>query len=307
MKKETDKKKLGYYVLYALSYLHALWPLSVLYILSDILYFFVYHVARYRRKMVRKNLIHSFPRLSEKEISRIERRYYRHLGDYYVETIKLLHISDKEMKKRFVFENIELVDMLAKDDKWVFLALGHYANWEWVTSIGLHLTSDIIPGQIYKKLNNKSFDQLFIKIRSRFNPMSFEKTDTLRAIIGEKQKGKTMIIGFIADQRPPRNYEHYWTTFLNQETLVQTGMERIARKMGFAVAYLDVQKVKRGYYKSRIVTLSPDAGEEPEYAITEKYMRKFEQTILRDPAYYLWSHNRWKFKRKKEYGSHSHE
>ena len=175
--------------------------------------------------------------------------------------------------------------------------MGHYANWEWVPSIGLHTSSYVETAQIYKRLSNPSFDRFFLKIRSRFNPLSIEKNDTLRTIITEKAKGKTMIVGFIADQRPPGHGIHYWTTFLNQDTPMQTGMERIARKMGFSVAYLDIKKVKRGYYRAKIAIITPDASEEPEFSITEKYVQKLEQTILHDPAYYLWSHNRWKFKR----------
>ncbi|MDR1743317.1 MAG: lysophospholipid acyltransferase family protein [Dysgonamonadaceae bacterium] len=294
---KKDKINTGYALLFGISYLHALLPLKALYVLSDILYFFVYHVVRYRRKIVRKNLVNAFPDLSEKEIKAIEKQYYRHLGDYYVETIKILHISDEEMKKRMVFENPEIINQLTKDGRWCFLALGHYANWEWVPSIGLHTPVGLETAQIYKKLKNKSFDRLFFKIRSRFHPLSIEKNDTLRTIIREKEEGKTMIVGFVADQRPQRKSIHYWTHFLHQDTPVQTGMERIARKMGFSMAYLDIKKVKRGYYRAQIVALTPNASQEPEFALTEQYMRHFEQSILRDPACYLWSHNRWKFKR----------
>ncbi|MDR1518155.1 MAG: lysophospholipid acyltransferase family protein [Dysgonamonadaceae bacterium] len=297
MNKETTKDKIGYYLLFGISYLHALLPLRVLYVWSDILYLFVYHVVRYRRKIVRKNLVNSFPELSEKEIGAIEKRYYHHLGDYYMETIKILHISDDEMRRRMVFENPEIMRQLTKDGQWCFLALGHYANWEWVSSIGLHTPDYLKPAQIYKKLKNKSFNRLFFQIRSRFQPLSIEKDDTLRAIVKEKNKGKTLIVGFVADQRPQPNSIHYWTNFLNQDTPVQTGMERIARKMGFSMAFLDVKVAKRGYYRAQIVPLTPNASEEPEFSITEQYMRKFEQTILRDPAHYLWSHNRWKFQR----------
>jgi KDO2-lipid IV(A) lauroyltransferase len=122
----------------------------------------------------------------------------------------------------------------------------------------------------------------------------------MREIIKLRSQGKQVIYGMISDQRPPLYYDQYWTTFLNQDTLTLTGTERIARKTKFAVVYLDIQKTKRGYYSGTFSLISPDASKEPEYAITEMYMRKLEKTILRQPAYYLWTHNRWKFSKKKE-------
>lgn len=295
--RKKSRKRVGYYVLYAVSYLHAMLPFSVLYVLADVLYFFLYYIVRYRRKLVRRNLTNSFPDKTVHEVTRIEKDFYRFLCDYYVETIKLLHISDEEAKKRMRFENAELLNDLTKDGNSCFMGLGHYANWEFVPSIGFYLNSGLAQGHIYKVLNNPDFDQLFLKIRSRFTPKSIEMSDALRTIVGHKQNGKAMVIGFITDQRPPRYYDQYWTIFLNQDTLTLTGMERIARQFGFAVVYLDMQRLKRGYYSGRFRLITTDASTEEEFAVTEKYMRMLEDTIKRDPAYWLWSHNRWKFHR----------
>ena len=178
--------------------------------------------------------------------------------------------------------------------------LGHYGNWEWVPSIGLHVPQDIVKAQIYQRISSKSFDEIFIKIRTRFKSLNIERKETMRRIIKLRNDGEQTLTGFISDQRPPRYYDQYWTKFLNQDTLTLTGAERIAQKTKSSVVYLDIQKTKRGHYSGTFSLIALDASKTPEFAITEVFMRKLEQTILRHPAYYLWTHNRWKFAKKKE-------
>lgn len=294
------KKPIGYHLIYGLLKLHALLPLRVLYIFADILYVLTYHIVRYRRKMVWKNMSNSFPDKTEQEIVKIEKEFYHHFCDYFFETIKLLHISDEEMKQRMQFHGLDLLAEAMTDHKSCIMYLGHYGNWEWVPSIGLHLPQEMVKAQIYQLISSRSFDEIFIKIRTRFKSLNIERKESMRSIIKLRNEGKQVIYGFISDQRPPRYYDQYWTTFLNQDTLTLTGTERIARKTKFAVVYLDIQKIKRGHYSGTFSLISADASQEPEYAITEMYMRKLEKTILRNPAYYLWTHNRWKFAKKKE-------
>lgn len=300
MEEEKPKKSIGYRALYAVVYLHALLPFSVLYVLSDILFFFAYRVVRYRKDLVRKNLKNSFPAKSDKEITTIEKKFYRHLCDYFVETIKTLTLSDEEARKRMKFENPEIINRLTKNGSSCVLSLGHYGNWEWVPSIGLYLMPDVEQGLMYKQLHSEAFDNLFLKIRSRFSPRPIEMKSAFRKMIKLCNDGKKMVIGFLTDQRPPKYLDQYWTRFLNQDTLVQTGMERVARQLSYAVVYLDIEKVKRGYYVGKFYVITPDASQEPEFAIMERYMRKLEETVLHEPAYYLWSHNRWKYQRKQQ-------
>lgn len=290
--------KLQYYILYAYMWLHAILPLRVLYVFSDILYFVVYDLVGYRLKVVRRNLAASFPDKSADELKKIEKEFYHNLCDYYFETIKLLHISDEEISKRMTFNNLELVQKLAKDGNSILTYLGHYGNWEWIPSLNMHLDgTNMQLGQIYRPLKNKAFDLLFLKIRSRFKTFSVPKDDTFRAIIRKRQEGAQTMIGFMSDQTPSVMNIHYWTRFLNQETPFFNGVERIAKQTGFYVCYLDVQRVKRGYYEATVKLISDDPKAEPEFAITEKYVRAMEKTILRAPAYWLWSHKRWKHKR----------
>ncbi len=296
-----NNKGFAFYLLYGVFSLAAMLPFGVLYLISDFLYMIVYHVVGYRKKVVRKNLINSFPNKKEDEIIRIEKKFYRHLCDYGVETIKTLRISDKEIRKRMVFKNPEIINRLTKDGNSCLLSLGHYGNWEWVPSIGLYLLPEVKQGHVYKTLKSKAFDELFLKIRSRFKPKPIEMKRIYRSIIQNRNEGKAMVIGFLSDQRPPKNSsDEYWTMFLNQETKVLTGMERIAHQFGFAVVYLDIKKVKRGYYVGNFSVITADGSGEEKYAIMEKYTRKLQETVFNEPAYYLWSHNKWKWTRKQE-------
>lgn len=285
-----------FYLFYGLVWTLSWLPLGALYLISDLLYFVVYYIVRYRRKVVRENLLRSFPDKSEAEIVKIEKDYYLHLTDTFIETIKLLHISDEEIKKRMYFPNPEELGRFFDAGKSVVILLGHYGNWEWITSVYLNY-KNAVGGELYRPLNNKKIDAFFLKLRSRFGTVNIPKNDALRAIVGYRREGKTFGLGFIADQTPSANNLHYWANFLNQDTPFLNGPERIARSGNYAVVYFDVQKLKRGYYRCDIMTLTENAKETAENELTDKYVELFEKTILRNPAYWLWSHKRWKHHR----------
>ena len=296
MKKET-LQNIVYSPLYLWFKLHALLPLRVLYLLADLLYVPLYYVIRYRRKLVFENMRNSFPDKSEKKLRRLEKQFYHHFCDYIVETIKLLHISEREMRRRMVFEQAEIIDRLLAQNRSIILLLGHFGNWEWITSIPLWFHHpDTFLKQIYRPLDNKWFDRLFLKLRSRFGTSCIAKKDTLRAMLEMKRSGRPSVTGFISDQTPSPTNIHHWTHFLSQDTPVLTGFEKIARKGDFAVLYVDVEIVRRGYYKATIreITLTPN--ELPEFEITDRYTTLMEKTILRNPWAWLWTHKRWKYK-----------
>jgi KDO2-lipid IV(A) lauroyltransferase len=287
-------------IIYTAAFLPALLPLWILYFISDFFYFIIFYIVRYRRKLVRKNLNNSFPEKSQMEILKIEKDFYRHFCDYFVETIKLLHISDEEMKKRFVFNNLEPAQHFLDIRQPIVMFLGHYGNWEWVPSIMLHLKTgeNTISGQVYRPLNNKAFDRFFLNLRKRFHSIGFTKHDIFRDIVNLRKANTNWIIGFMSDQKPSGNQIPHRMQFLNQETPVLTGTEKIARHTKAAVCYLDIVCLKRGYYEGNITVISDNAAETSELDITEKYMHYLEQTILRNPSGYLWTHNRWRLKRK---------
>ncbi len=286
---------LVYYILCGTAWLISLLPLRALYVLSDGLYFLVYRLVGYRRKVVRKNLSTSFPDKSEKEIEDIEKRFYSWFCDYIVETLKLYSMSEDEIRKRMRFEGVEAVKESCAKGQTCSVYLGHYCNWEWVSTLPLSVDGCGVCAQIYHPLENKGFNKFFLRLRGRTGSVSIPMTETIRHIIKYKNEGKPLIVGFIADQVPHWNNIHYWTTFLNHpDTPVLSGTERIARKINSAVYYMDLRCERRGYYVATFKRLTDTPSELPEFAITEMYYRALEDTINRSPEYWLWTHNRWK-------------
>lgn len=287
-------KKILYIVIASIWFIFSLLPLWFLYILSDILYFPLYYCVRYRRKLVRKNLIESFPEKSLEEIIKIEKDYYSFLCDYIVETVKMFSMGKKQMSKRMRFEEIEEMRESMKDGNSCVVYLGHYCNWEWITSLPLVMDEGVISGQIYHALENEVFDKLFLYLRGRFDAVSIPMAEILRKIVLYRREKKQIVIGFISDQAPFWNNIHYWTDFLNHDTPVLTGGERIAKQTGFAVYYADITRPRRGYYVCNFKKLTDTPKEYPDYEITEMYTRALENTIRTAPQYWLWTHNRWK-------------
>ncbi|MCE5226190.1 MAG: lysophospholipid acyltransferase family protein [Porphyromonadaceae bacterium] len=286
-----------YTLLFTWVKLHALLPMRVLYVLSDIFYFFVYKLIGYRLKVVRRNMKNSFPEKSEAELRKLEHEFYHHFCDYIVETLKLAHVSLDELQRRAYLSNPELVDELMEKGHTCFILLmGHYGNWEWFCGSTSRFKKAHIY-QIYRPLKNQAFDRLFIRLRNKFGARGIKKNDTIRDIIKLKQEKTPSVVVFLADQTPSKANLHYWTSFLNQESSILTGPERIARKLNLPVLYMDTKKLRRGYYQVDMKLLTETPGETPEFWITEQYARIMEKSILNNPAYWLWTHKRWKHKR----------
>lgn len=289
--------KIQYALIYSWVKVHAMLPMQVLYLLSDFLYIIIYKVAGYRLKVVRRNMEASFPDMPEVQLRRMEREFYRHFSDYIVETIKLAHISLEELQRRAFLRNPELVDRLMNEGHSCFILLmGHFGNWEWFSGSSSRFEDSRIY-QIYRPLSNKAFDRLFIGLRTHFGSYGIKKNDTIRDIIQLKKDQTRSVVIFLADQTPSGANLHYWTTFLNQESAILTGPERIARKLDLPVIFLDTKKVKRGYYTVDMKLITKIPKETPEFWITEQYARLMETCILRNPACWLWTHKRWKHKR----------
>lgn len=292
--------KIQYALLYSWVKLHALLPMRTLYLLSDILYFVIYKVVHYRVKVVHKNIEDSFPDKSEEERLQLERAFYHHFADYIVETIKLAHISLEELQQRAFLKNPELVDQLMEKGHTCFvLLMGHYGNWEWFSGSTSRFKNSQIY-QIYRPLSNKAFDRLFIHLRTQFGSYGIKKQDTVREVIQLKKDKTPSVVIFIADQTPSRNNLHYWTTFLNQDSSILTGPERLARKLDLPVIFLDTKQIKRGYYTVDMKLITETPKETADNWITEKYARLMEKCILRDPSGWLWTHKRWKYKRSEQ-------
>lgn len=297
MAKVKLKNKILYAPLALLLHCIALLPFWVLYRISDVLFLLMYYVVRYRKKVVIQNLNECFPEKSESERKKIMKNFYKHLADTFVETIKLLHVSDDEMRRRIVFHNVDEVDKSIEQGRSVAMYASHYCNWEWLSAITMwskYDTNVMQFGQVYHPLENAWWDDFFLNLRSRFKSYSYPMSRVLRELLAAKNKGKITITGFISDQHPHANDIDDVITFLNHYTAFITGPEIMAKKMDMDVLYFDVRKVRRGYYDCTIRVISRTPKDEPQFKITNTYARMLENVIKESPAEWLWTHKRWK-------------
>lgn len=290
------KSKLIYWLVYGGMWLFSALPFRVLYVLSDFNYLLMYHVWRYRRKVVRENLEKSFPEKTEAERLQIERKFYRYLSDYMLEDLKLLHMSAEDLCQRMIYKNTEQYLELTEKYGGIIVMIPHYANYEWLIGMGSVMKPGDVPVQVYKPLKDKYLNELFKQIRSRFGGYNIPKHSTAREIIKLKREGKNMVVGLITDQWP--SGDRYWTTFMGQETAFLNGAERIAKIMNFPVFYCELTKTRRGYCEAEFKLMTEAPKETVEGEITDMFAYELEQTIRREPAYWLWSHKRWKFTKK---------
>ncbi len=290
-------KCIGFYTVYAFFWLTGWFPLPCLYNFSGILYLFVYYLVPYRKKVVFRNLQNSFPEKTEQEIRTIAKKFYRHFCDYFVEMVHMLHMSREEWQKRFVIRENEALDRLYKQGKSILVVVGHYANWEWAVIFPLHIPHKILA--LYKPLENEYFDRLFIRFRAKFGvePVPMEKI--LRRILEYQKKGQPVMTYMLADQRPIWQNIQYWTTFLNQDTPVFLGPEKIAKKLDHPVFFMKVNKIRRGRYQCELIPLVENSAGTKGHEITDRYIACLEEIIRERPELWLWTHKRWKHDRKK--------
>lgn len=277
----------------------ALLPFWVLYLISDLVFLVIFYMVRYRRHVVRTNLNLAFGESrSQEEINTIERKFYRHLCDLFVESIKLLHVSDREMLRRFVVTNGEVVNETSSEGHSQLIMLGHYCNWEWVQAISLYmnLNERIVAGQIYKPLHEELIDRIMQKIRSRFNLANIPQHRAIRQLFEIQNMGKLFIIGLICDQRPSGSKFHHWGKLFGLDTPLTLGGEKIGLKADARFLYGSINKSKRGYYTLTYEKLPPpqEGAEMEEGYYTKLFMSKLEESIEREPQYWLWSHKIWK-------------
>ncbi len=284
-----------YHVLFFLLKLLSYIPFWALYIVSDCLYFPLYYVIRYRRGVVRKNLVESFPHKSLDEIIKIEKAFYRYFADQVLETCKMASVSQEQILRRMKFVNVEKVKAVMEQGRSVALYMGHYGNWEWTSSLPLWLGEEMKVIQIYHQLANVNVDRLMLYIRGRMGGKNVEMRKTARYITGMASSKETGIIGFIADHSPRKKDATYFIPFLNHNTPVITGTERVMKRCGLSAWFLDVRRVKRGYYEAEFVEIEDNSRQLPDFELTHRYFRLLEKMILRNPEFYLWTHKRFKY------------
>ena len=286
-----------YFLFTVITWFISILPFRVLYIVSDLLYFNLYYIFKYRRAVVYKNLRNSFTEKSKIEIKKIEKQFYKNLSDVIVEVIKTQNMTEEQMKKRFTFTNLNILEDLYKNNKSIIACMGHCGNWEWLGP-ALHLRIKHEGKAVIKPLSDKFFDKYMFKLRTKFtkNPDCLISHKHAFKIILKNRNKLTLNI-FVADQTPLKKNSKYWTKFLNQDTSFFLGPEKIAKTLDFAVVFLDIQRVNRGYYNIEIIKITDEPKKTDEYEITQKFHNLLEKSIIKHPDNWLWSHRRWKHKK----------
>jgi KDO2-lipid IV(A) lauroyltransferase len=279
------------YFRYAPFYLISLFPFWVIYRISSFAYFLIFHVIGYRKKVVFQNLKNSFPNKSEKELNIIAQKFYHHFCEIFLESIKLLTVSSKNIQKRFLFKNPELFETLFQEKKGVILYAAHFGNWEWMTCFPLYSSYKFMS--FYQKQSNRYFDKFMVHLRGRFGNTSVESQSGFKELMQRTKQGNLTITYVVGDQSPMHNSSMHWTDFLNQDTAFLVGADRMAKKCNQVLIFPFITQPKRGFYE---LEFKPIPMNDPKKTI-DYYAKFLEENIKKQPELWLWSHRRWKRKR----------
>ena len=290
-------QRLLYLLAYPLLWLLAHLPFPILYVISDGVFFLIFYVVRYRRKVVQQNLALVFPDKPAAERRQIERAFYAHMCDMFLEMIKTMGMSEQAIKERFIFRNLEILKEFEGRGQSVMLLMPHYASWEWAISLNYKLKARGYG--IYQPLNNEHFDKLVRRIRGKFGATLITTRETREIIAKNKAEGRLATYGIIIDQSPQLKKAYYWGSFMGIEVPMHVGAEVLCKAMDLPVVYLKVTKLKRGHYQGEIILLTDSPSSVPDYGITDAFFRETERAIREAPQYYFWTHKRWKHRNKK--------
>jgi KDO2-lipid IV(A) lauroyltransferase len=284
------------FLVFALTYpfiwLFSRLPMRILYIKSDIFFFLIYYVFRYRKNVVLENLRLAFPEKSEAERKKISRNFFKHFTDLFMESVKAFSISEKEILKRYTYKNPELVNDFTKQGKSIALVAAHQANWEWSISLPLVLEGKV--NGAYTKLGNTYFEKAVRSSREKFGVSGYKTSETVKGMqrnFAEKTQGLYILL---SDQSPQVHKTFYWSTFFGVKVPIHTGAEMLAKKFDLVVINYVTRKVKRGYYETEFQLITETPKEFDNYQITDKYLRLTERNVIQQPELYLWSHKRFK-------------
>lgn len=288
-------QRLLYLLAYPFLWFISILPFPLFYGFSEFVFFLVYHVSGYRRKVVLKNLQLAFPEKSEQDVRHIRRRFYRHMCDMFLESIKTMNLNEAQLKKRYQLPNIDLLQKIEKERS-VLVLFPHYGNWEWSIIVNKSIASHGYA--VYQKLNNPYFDKLIKRIRARWNTAPINQKETVPTIIRNERNNIRGVYGIVSDQSPQAHKAQYWAPFMGVTVPVFNGPEALARKLGLAVLYAKVSRIARGTYTLEFIPICLNGSETAPNEITNQFLRLSEQQIREAPAYYLWTHRRWKHRNK---------
>lgn len=286
---------LVYILVYPLLWLISILPFRLFYFFSDFVFFVLFYVVGYRKRVVSENLARAFPGKSKKELKKIKKEFYRHMCDMFLEMVKTLNISKEELKERYKIINIEVLQDIVKDNS-VLIVCSHYANWEWNVSINNYVNAKGYA--VYQKIGNSYFDDLIKKIRAKWNTTLITQQETVKTVYRNVQNGVISAYGMVSDQSPQVKRAQYWSEFMGVKVPIFNGPENMARKLDLAVVFLKVSKVKRGYYQAEFIPITTSGKQTKKHQITDQFLRLTEDQIREKPEYYLWTHKRWKHRNK---------
>ena len=278
------------YLLLILLWIFSLLPIQILYLISKIIRFIVYDILCYREKVVIDNIQNTFIEKSQTEVIKLKNNFYDYFFELIVEIIKLLSISNDEINKRFTFSNINVIKQALKQNNSVIVVVGHYGNWEWALRSASNLIDTKIIG-VYKRINNSIFEWLLLKIRSNTNVLPVEIKSLPRELVNNNEK---KIYAMVADQSPTLEQSNVRINFLNRDTLVYTGVEKISKKYNMPVFYLNIKLTSKGYYESTFEEINSKNINGKKLELTKEFFSKLENQIKSEPRLWLWSHKRWK-------------
>lgn len=301
-KKKQNIQGLTFKLFYPFLWLIGLLPFPLLFLISD-LFGIVVGIVGYRRKVITQNLTNAFPEKSQLEIRKIRFLFYRHFCDLFVETLALQHFSPQRILTRVETVNTEMLQQSFDNGKDVIAVLGHYCNWEWVPAAMLQF-NNVLGASVYRPLKNKWFNKFMLNIRSCFNTQNIPLNSTTREIVKLKKKNQRFALGLIADQSPSKSELHYWTDFLNQNTSVILGPEKMAKLTNADLYYWKMEKTSRGRYRITFIPFPGNIQTASDYEATEWHVRLLEKQIRQQPQYWLWSHKRWKYQHLYKPGIH---
>lgn len=271
-------------------------PMRILYAISNFFYFLIYNVFKYRKQVVLDNLMLVFPNKKEKELLEIREKFFKHLMDLMVESVKSFSISEKEILKRYTYVNPEVVNKYAKEGKSIALVGAHQANWEWSASLPKVLDIDVYGA--YTKLSNKFYDKVVRESREKFGVRGYKTSNMVREMqkrFSNKEQGAYVLL---SDQSPQLHKTYYWRSFFNIKVPIHTGAEMLSKKFDLVVINYVTRKVKRGYYETEFQLITDVPKDFKDYQITDIYTALTEKNILKQPEFYLWSHKRFKHRDK---------
>lgn len=284
-------QRLIYLLSYPFLWCIAAMPFRLFYFFSDLIFVLVFYLVRYRRKVVQANLNLALPLKNKAEINKIEREFYRHMCDVFLEAIKTMKIGEEELTDRYKVINPEILTEV-EQERSIMVLIPHYGNWEWSIVVNPMLKT---PGYaVYQEIGNPYFDAWIKRIRAKWNTILIRQKEMVRTILRNQDDGVKAVYGVVSDQSPQRHRTKYWRKFMGVNVPVFDSPELLARKFGLAVVFAKISKLKRGYYQLEFVPITNDGSLTKAHEITDRFFKLTEESILQAPSYYLWTHRRWK-------------